>query len=91
MVGTTPRRSALTILGATFAALTVFAGTAAPARAHRGSAPQRMPRAPVATKAHSCPTGDAPLPDRASTSPASAAGLVARGWEAWSGGLPRGC
>jgi hypothetical protein len=38
-----------------------------------------------ATAVHSCRTGDAPLPGGASTNPKSGAGLVARGWDSWSG------
>jgi hypothetical protein len=38
-----------------------------------------------------CRTGDAPLPDGASTSKTSAAGLAARGWDSWSAGTAGRC
>jgi len=40
---------------------------------------------------HSCRTGNAPLPDGASTSKTSGAGLAARGWDSWSAKGGRNC
>jgi hypothetical protein len=47
--------------------------------------------APRTTASDSCRTGDAPLPDGASISKTSRAGLAARGWDSWSPAGSRGC
>jgi len=66
-------------------ALIVVAVAVAVPLAQAGSASHKSPAT------HSCRTGNAPLPDGASVSKTSGAGLAARGWDSWSAKGSRNC